>query len=85
MTPTRLNQIRSAIVEVLDQTEGWLYPETTLFKNINLAMVRPEATLAEFEEVIGKMEVNRHLIRFRTKDEGIKSKLSDEGKAELLK
>jgi hypothetical protein len=85
MPPTRRHQIRSAIAEVLNQTEGWLYPESRLFDNINLVMVRPPATLAEFEEVIARMEIARQLIRFRTQDEGIKSKLSDEGKAELLK
>ena len=84
MNPNRFHQLRRAIADVLHQTDGWLYPEPTLFNNINLVMVRPGATLAEFNDVMTKMEIAHHVLRYRGDDGVLKSKLTDEGKAELL-
>jgi hypothetical protein len=84
--PTLRNlQIRAAIATLLDQTDGWLYPETRLLADLNaVRLVSPPVTLAEFEEVIRKMEITRQILRYRSEDYGVKTKLTDEGKADLL-
>jgi len=85
MPTLRQLQIRSAIATLLDQTDGWLYPETRLFADLNaVRLVSPPVTLSEFEDAIRKMELSRQIRRFRSEEQGVKSKLTDEGKADLL-
>jgi hypothetical protein len=85
MPTLRTLQIRAAIATLLDQTDGWLYPETRLFADLNaVRLVSPPVTLAEFEEVLRKMELTRQILRFRNQEQGVKTKLTDEGKADLL-
>ena len=85
MTPLRLIQIRTAIATLLDQTDGWLYPESQLCRDlIALRLVVPAITMAEVEEVLRKMELAHQILRYRSEDQGLKSKLTDEGRAELL-
>ena len=85
MTPLRLIQIRTAIASLLDQTGARLYPESHLFRDlVALRLVVPAITLAEFEEALRKMELAHQVLRYRSEEEGLKSKLTDEGRAELL-
>ncbi len=67
MPSLRMLQIRSAIATLLNQTDGWLYPENRLFADLNaVRLVSPPVTLAEFEEVIRKMEISRQILRYRS-------------------
>ena len=85
MPSLRTLQIRAAIATLLDQTEGWLYPEARLFADLNaVRLLCPPVTLGEFEEVVRKMEISRQVLRYRSQEEGLKIKLTDEGKADLL-
>jgi hypothetical protein len=60
-----------------------LVPEVQLLRELNFQL-QPPATLSEFEHVIGRMEEARQIIRHPVQDEGIKTKLTPLGEAELL-
>ncbi len=83
MPPTRFASIRASIAAVLDQCAPALVLEDRLLFELNLQLL-PPATLAEFEHVLARMEAARQILRHRTQDEGVKSKLTDLGQAELI-
>jgi hypothetical protein len=84
MTPERFTLIRRNIARVLKDCSGFLYPEAALFTETNFQLrPRPAATLAEFEHVIARMELARHILRHNAGDEGVKVKLTELGEAEF--
>ena len=87
MKSPRFLQIRRAVAQVLNDCAPMLVPEDRLFTeaNNNLRGLNAAATLAEFEQAIGTMEQDRHILRQRSDHEGVKTKLSELGEAELLK
>jgi hypothetical protein len=84
MTLFRRHQIRFNIAQVLDHCEPMLVPETRLRDEVNLQL-RPAATLLEFDQVIALMEVSHHILRHRNDENIVKTKLTEEGRAELLR
>ena len=83
MSPTRFATIRASIAAILDQCAPALVPEERLRFELNLQL-QPASTIAEFEHVLARMEAARQILRHRTDDEGVKSKLTDLGQAELI-
>jgi hypothetical protein len=83
MTATRFAVIRATIASILDQCSPLLVPEERLAFELNLQL-RPPATVSEYEHVLARMEAARQILRHRTEDEGVKSKLTDLGRAELI-
>jgi len=83
MNPNRFAVIRATLGAILDQCSPLLVPEDRLGFELNLQL-RPPATTSEYEHVIARMEAARQILRHRTEDEGVKIKLTDLGRAELL-
>jgi len=83
MTAIRFATIRAHLATILDQCAPSLVPEERLLFELNLQLL-PTATAAEFQHVLARMEAARQLLRHRTEDEGVKSKLTDLGQAELI-
>jgi hypothetical protein len=84
MDPNRFVSIRANIAQVLSQCEPYLVPLGQLRAELNLQL-RPPAMLAEFDYVMARMENARQVILSSVANEGIKAKLTDEGRAELVK
>ncbi|HWD21060.1 MAG TPA: hypothetical protein VHB20_17465 [Verrucomicrobiae bacterium] len=82
MKPTRFALIRANIAAILEQCAPMLVPEERLEFELNLQL-RPPATVTEFEHVLARMEQARHILRHRTDEEGVKTKLTELGEAEL--
>jgi len=83
MPPTRYALIRATIAAILDQCAPALVPEERLQFEVNLQLA-PPATVSEFEHVVARMEAARQILRHRTEDEGLKTKLTELGQAELI-
>ena len=83
MTPTRFALIRANIAAILDQCSPLLVTEERLQFELNLQL-QPAATVIEYEHVLARMEAARQILRHRTQDEGVKTKLTDLGCAELI-
>jgi hypothetical protein len=83
MNPTRFQLLRANVALLLGQARPLLYPESRLAADLQV-IVRPTPTQSEFEHVIGRMERAGQVVRHRTEDEGVKTKLTEVGEAELL-
>jgi len=83
MNPTRFKLLRRQIAELLNAGKPLLTPEYQLLNDLRVMLNQPP-TQAEFDHVIGRMESARQIIRHRTEDEGVKTKLTETGEAELL-
>lgn len=84
MKSNRFVSIRAAIASVLNDCDPMLVPEGRLITELNLQL-QPPATQSEFDHVLGQMDLARHVIRHPVENEGIKTKLTDLGRAELVK
>ena len=84
MTPVRLNIIRASLAELMNAAKPMLTPEYRLKFDIKQTVI-PAPTDAEFDHVISRMEAAGQIVRHRTEDEGVKTKLTEVGEAELLK
>jgi hypothetical protein len=82
MKTEREKVLAGQIARVCDNAWPYLLQETMVLTTINIAL-KPKATIAEFEAVAAKMEERAWIKRVPT-DDGLKIKLTDEGKAELL-
>jgi hypothetical protein len=84
MTPLRFSIIRGNIARLLHAAKPMLCQEAELSFSAKMAM-SPPPTQGEFDHVIQRMEQAGQIIRHRTEDEGVKTKLTEVGEAELLK
>lgn len=84
MNPTRFTSIRANLAQVLHNCEPYLVPEKNLLFELNLQL-EPNASPTEFTYVTERMKAAGQLLTTAVPDEGIKLKLTDLGRAELIK
>lgn len=84
MNIPRFQLLRLHVAQLLHASDPMLSPEGQLLMELR-AYVNPAPTQAEFDHVIERMEAARQITRLRTEDEGVKTKLTDVGIAELTR
>ena len=83
MNPIRFKLLRHHLAQLLGASRPLLSPEDQLLGELRV-IVNPAPTQAEFDHLVGRMEQAGQITRLRTEDEGVKTKLSETGEAELL-
>lgn len=79
----RKNILKRSIADVLENCEPYMVLEPNLRNEVNMTC-RPPCSQEEFDEVIELMSKAKQITRLNTED-GFKTKLTDEGRAEILR
>lgn len=82
MNIDRKQIITQGVLRAANNAAPYMLRDDMVLTTINFS-VRPKVTLTEFEEVLRDMEA-RALITHPRTEEGLKIKITDEGRAELL-